>query len=82
MLIGLLKLFNCDTVNCMCWERTPNFHDSVEEKVFRFIRSKTLTNDFEAIVTSGTCVIDSYIVIHVDFTKTMENFKYLSSVTP
>ena len=51
----LLKLFNCDTVNYLCLERIPNIHDSIKEKVLRFIRSKTLTNDLETIVTSSAC---------------------------
>ena len=50
-----LKLFNCDTVNYLCLERIPNIHDSIKEKVLRFIRSKTLTNDLETIVTSSAC---------------------------
>ena len=33
--------------------RIPNIHNSIKEKVFRFVRSKMLTNDLEAIVTSG-----------------------------
>ena len=48
----LLKRFNCDTVNYFCWEGSPDFCDSFEEKELRFIRSKMLTNDLRAIVTS------------------------------
>ena len=48
----------------------------IEEKVLRFIRSKT--NDLEAIVTSGACEIGSYIVINVDIVKAVEIFKYLN----
>ena len=71
----LLKLFNCDTVNCLCWERIPNIHDSIKQKVLLFIRSETLTNDLEAIVTSGACEIGSYIVIYANIIKAAENFK-------
>ena len=66
-----LKLFNCNTVNYLCWER-------IEEKMFRFIRSKTFTNDLEVIVMGGACEIGSYIVICVNIIKTMENFKNLN----
>ena len=72
----LLKRFNFYTVNYLCWEGIPNIHDSIEEKVLRFIRS-TLTNDLEAVFTSGACEIGSYIVVYVDFVKTVEKFKYL-----
>ena len=41
--------------------------------MFRFIRSKTLTNTLEAIVTSGACEIGSYIFIYVNVIKTKEN---------
>ena len=34
----LLKKFNCDTVNYLCWDRIPNIYDSIEEKVLRYIR--------------------------------------------
>ena len=70
----LLKRFNCDTVNYLFWERIPNIYDSIEEKVLRFIRLKTLTNDLEAIVTSGACEIGNYIVVYVNIVKAMENF--------
>ena len=70
----LLKRFNCDTVNYLCWENIANIHDSIEGKLFRFIQSKTLTNDLEAIVTDGACEIGSYIVVYVNIFKTMENF--------
>ena len=43
-----------------------------------FIRSITLTNDLEAIVTSGACEIGSYVVINVDIVKAVENCKYLN----
>ena len=46
-----------------------NIHDSIKEKLLRFFRSETLTNDIETIVTSGVCGIGSYIVIHVDIVK-------------
>ena len=42
--------------------------------MFCFIRSKTLTNDLEAIVTNGAYEIDSYIVVYVNIIKTMEKF--------
>ena len=74
----LLRLFNCDTVNYLCWQRIPNIYDSIEEKVLHFIGSKTLTNDLEAIVTGGACEIGSYIVIYVNIVKAVENFKYLN----
>ena len=73
----LLKLFNCDIVDYLCWERIPNIRDSIEEKVLRFIRSKTFTNDLEAIVTSGVYEIGSYIVVCVNIVKAMEILKYL-----
>ena len=73
----LLKLFNCHTVNYLRWERIPCIHDSIEDKVFQFIRSKSLTNHLEAIVTSGACEIGSYTVINVGIVKAMEYFKYL-----
>ena len=74
----LLKRFNCDTVNYLCWERIPNIFDSIEEKVLRYIRSKTLTNDIDAIVTDGASEIGSYIVVYVNIIKTMENLKNLN----
>ena len=74
----LLKKLNCDTVNYLCWERIPNIYDSIEEKMLRFIWSKTLTNDLEAIVTSGACEIGSYIVVYVNSIKTMEYYKNLN----
>ena len=74
----LLKWFDCDTVNYLCWERIPNIHDSIEEKVLRIIRSKTFTNDLEAIVMSGACEIGSYIVVYIDIIKTVEIFWYLN----
>ena len=46
--------------------------------MFRFIRSKTFTNDLEVIVMGGACEIGSYIVICVNIIKTMENFKNLN----
>ena len=55
MLIEFL-LDDCVTVNYMCWERIPNIYDSIEDKLLRFIRSKTLTNDLEAIVTGEEMV--------------------------
>ena len=55
----------------------PNIYDSIEEKVLRFIRSKTFTDDIEAIVTGGACEIGNYIIVHVNIIKTMENFKNL-----
>ena len=67
----LLKVSNCDTVNYLCRERVTNIHDSIGEKVLRLTRSKTLTNDLEAIVTNGTCEIGSYIVINVNIIKTV-----------
>ena len=73
-----LKRFNCDTVNYLCWERIPNIFDSIEEKVLRYIRSKTLTNDIDAIVTDGASEIGSYIVVYVNIIKTMENLKNLN----
>ena len=60
------------------WERIPNIHDSIEVKVLRFIRYKTLINDLEAIVTSGACEISSYIVIYVNIVKAVENLKCLN----
>ena len=59
-----LQYFNCDTVNYLCWERITNIHDSTTVNVVRLVRSTTLTNDLEAIVTSGACVIGSYIVVY------------------
>ena len=78
MLIEFLKRFNCDTVNYLCWEGIPNIYDSIEEKVLHFIRSKTLTYDLEAIVTSDACEIGSYIVVYVNIIETMEHFKYFN----
>ena len=52
----------------------------MEEKMFHFIRSKTLTNDLEAIVTGGACEIGSYLVIYVNIVKVMEIFKYFNQV--
>ena len=46
--------------------------DSIKEKVFRFIRSKTHTNDLEAIVTSGASEIGSYIVVYANIVKAAE----------
>ena len=66
-----LKRFNCNTINYLCWERIPNFNDSIEEKVLRFIRSRTFTIGLEAIVTDGACEISSYIVDYVNIIKTM-----------
>ena len=37
--------------------------------MFRFVRSETLTNDLEAIVISGACEIDGYVVINVNTTE-------------
>ena len=71
----LLKSLYCSTVNYLCWERIRNIHNSIEDKVLRFIRSKILTNDLEAIVTNEACEIDSYIVVYVDIVKAVENFK-------
>ena len=45
--------------------------------MFRYVRSKTLTNDLKTIVTSGACEIGSYIIIHVDIVKAAENFEYI-----
>ena len=45
----------------------------LKEKMFRFVRSKTVTNDLEAIVTSGACEIGSYIVVYVDIVKATNN---------
>ena len=70
-----LEQFNCNTVNYLGWERIPNIYDYIEEKVLRFIRSKTFTNYLEAIVTDGACEIGSYIVVYVNIIKTMENKK-------
>ena len=50
----------------------------LKKKVLRFIRSETLTNDLEAIVTGGACEIGSYIVIYVEIVKAMDNSKYLN----
>ena len=43
--------------------------------MLRCVWSKTLTNDVEAIVTSGACEIGSYIVVYVNIVKAVENFK-------
>ena len=43
-----------------------------------FVWSKTLTNDLEAIITSGVCDIGGYIVVYVNIIKTVENFNYLN----
>ena len=59
-----LKQFNCVIVNYLSWYRISNIHDFIKEKVLRFVRSKTLTSDLEAIVTSGACEIGSYIVVY------------------
>ena len=40
--------------------------------MLRFFQSKTLSNGLEAIVTSGTCEIGSYIVIYVNFVNATE----------
>ena len=53
----------------MCWERIPNIHDSIKEKVFCFVQSKTLTNDLVVIVTGGACEIGSYIVVYSKVVK-------------
>ena len=52
----------------------------LKKKVLRFILSKTLTNDLEAIVTGGACEIGSYIIVYVNIIKTMENLKNLNWV--
>ena len=49
--------------------KNSNIHDSIKEKVFRFVRSKTLTNDFEDNVTIRACKIDSCIVVYVNIVK-------------
>ena len=67
----LLKLFNCETVNYLRWERIPNIHDSIKEKVLCFVRSKTFINDM-----LRACEIGNYIVFYV--IKTVENFKCLN----
>ena len=51
-------------------------HESIKEKVLLFLRSKTLANDLEAIVTSGACEISSYINDYVDIVKKI--FRYLN----
>ena len=68
------KCFNCDTVNYLCWERIPNIHDSIEEKLLRFIRSKIIINYLKAIVTSGVCEIGSYIVNYVNIVQSVKKF--------
>ena len=73
-----LKRFYCVIVNYLCWERFSDIHDSIKENVLSFVRSKTLTNDLEAIVTSGACVIGSYIVVNVGIVKAVEIFIHLS----
>ena len=70
----LIEFFLNDSIVIMCWERIPNIYDSIEEKVLCFIRSKTLTNDLQAIITGGVCEIGRYIVVYVNTIKTMENF--------
>ena len=52
----------------------------LKKKVLPFGWSKTLTNDLEAIVTSGACEIGSYIVIYTNIVKAKEHFKYLNYV--
>ena len=61
----------------MCWERITNIHNSMKEKMFHFIWSKTLTNDLEAIVTSDACEIGSYLVVYVNI-KNVKNYEYLN----
>ena len=73
----LLKWFNCDTVNYLCWERIPNTHDAIEEKVLRFIRPKRLPMILKLLLR-GACEIGSYIVVYVDIIKIVENFKHLN----
>ena len=51
----------------------------LKKKMLRFIQSKTLTNDLEAIVTGGVCEIGSYIVVYM--IKVMEIFKNLNQVS-
>ena len=73
----LLKRFNCDTVNYLCCERSTDIHDLIKEKLLCFVLSKILTNDLEAIVTSGACEISSYIVLYVNIELNV--FIHLSS---
>ena len=71
----LLKRFNCDTVNYLCCERSTDIHDLIKEKLLCFVLSKILTNDLEAIVTSGACEISSYKVVYVNIVKAVKILK-------
>ena len=53
-------------VSYLCWWTIPNVQDSIKEKVLCFVRSKTFTDDLEAIVTSGACEVGSYIVVYAN----------------
>ena len=71
----MFETFNRVATDYLCWERVPDVDYSVEEKVFRFLRSECFTDYFETIASCGSFLINSYVIAYGDVGETPNHFK-------